>query len=108
MSSYPVLTVTTFLPLVGAAVILLVVDAREGILPQDDHIARMLRRAHGQVVVVANKADNPRVEAGAGEFHALGFQSVIPVSAEPALLLDMLENLKCLRIRRVERGRRSF
>jgi GTP-binding protein len=32
--------------------------------------------------VVANKADSPRHEHAAGEFHALGFPELIPVSAE--------------------------
>jgi GTP-binding protein len=65
-----------------AAVILLVVDAQAGVLPDDRAIADLLRRAQRQVVVVANKADHPRADALAGEFHALGFPEVIPTSAE--------------------------
>jgi GTP-binding protein len=65
-----------------AAVILFVVDAQTGIVPDDRVIADLLRRAQRQVVVVANKADHPRGDALAGEFHALGFPEVIPTSAE--------------------------
>ena len=67
-----------------AAVILFVVDAREGVLPLDLAIAELLRRAGSQVVVVANKADTPKVEAAATDFHRLGFAEVLPTSAAHA------------------------
>jgi GTP-binding protein len=65
-----------------AAVILFVVDARAGVLPADREIAGLLRRAGRQVVVVANKADHPRLEPSAAEFHGLGFETLVCVSAE--------------------------
>lgn len=65
-----------------AAVVLFVVDAREGRLPLDDDIASLLRRAAERVIVVANKADGPLQDAAASEFHALGFSEVIATSAE--------------------------
>lgn len=74
-----------------AQVILFVVDVREGILPQDHQIADLLRRAERQVVLVANKADSPEQELAAGEFHALGFDELIPVSAEHKLGMVDLE-----------------
>ena len=67
-----------------AAVIVFVVDARDGILPGDQQIAELLRRAGPQVVVAANKADNPRAEAASAEFHRLGFPEIIPTSAAHA------------------------
>jgi GTP-binding protein len=74
-----------------AAVILFVVDAQTGIVPDDRVIADLLRRAQRQVVVVANKADHPRGDALSGEFHALGFSEVIPTSAEHRRGLGDLE-----------------
>ncbi len=65
-----------------AAVILFVEDARQGPLPLDYQIADLLRRARSQVVVVANKADGPEQDATSAEFHLLGFDEVLPVSAE--------------------------
>jgi GTP-binding protein len=65
-----------------ASVILFVVDTRQGLIPLDRHIADLLRRARPQVVVVANKADGPQQDTAWAEFHALGFEDVIPVSAE--------------------------
>ncbi len=66
----------------SATVILFVVDARDGPLPQDTEIAALLRRAKSQVIVAANKADGPPQDLASGEFHALGFPEVLPVSAE--------------------------
>ena len=74
-----------------AAVIVFVVDARDGILPGDQQIAELLRRAGPQVVVCANKADNPKVEAASAEFHRLGFPEIIPTSAAHARGLVDLE-----------------
>lgn len=65
-----------------AAVILCVVDVRAGPSPLDREIADRLRAAPGAVIVVANKADGPRQEMAALEFHALGFETLIPISAE--------------------------
>jgi GTP-binding protein len=65
-----------------ASLVLFVVDAREGAMPQDTEVADLLRRGGGRVVVVANKADGPAQDVASGEFHALGFRTVIPTSAE--------------------------
>jgi GTP-binding protein len=74
-----------------AAVIVFVVDARDGILAGDQQIAELLRRAGPQVVVCANKADNPKLEAASAEFHRLGFPEIIPTSAAHARGLVDLE-----------------
>ncbi len=68
--------------LCDAAVVLFLVDVRTGLLPLDREIAARLHQASSRVVVVANKADGPQLEAQAGEFHELGFPDVIPASAE--------------------------
>jgi len=73
-----------------ADVILFVVDAHQGLLPTDEEIARYLRQRSKDVILVANKADGPRWEAAALEFHAAGFERVIPVSAEHGLGVDDL------------------
>jgi len=74
-----------------ASVILFVVDVRDGLLPLDQQIADRLRRAPAQVIVVANKADGPRLEVAATEFHALGFPEIIPTSAEHKIGIADLE-----------------
>ena len=65
-----------------SAVILFVVDARAGLLPLDREIADHLRRSARPVLLVANKVDSPRQEEHAQEFHSLGFENFVSVSAE--------------------------
>jgi GTP-binding protein len=66
-----------------ADLILLVVDAREGMSPLDLEIATLLRReGHARIIVVANKVDHSGHEITASEFFRLGFTDVLPVSAE--------------------------
>ena len=64
-----------------ADVIIFVVDVRDGMLPADQEIADKLRRGKKPVILVVNKADNARLEAGAGEFYALGLGEPMAVSA---------------------------
>jgi len=64
-----------------AAVIVFVVDAQDGVLPGDQQIADLMRRAGPQVVLAVNKADNPKLEAASADFHRLGFPEIIPISA---------------------------
>jgi GTP-binding protein len=63
-----------------ADLVLFLVDARAGLLPDDRTIAAQLRRRGKKVIVVANKAEES-VE-GTEEFSALGFDQLLPVSAE--------------------------
>ena len=64
-----------------AALIWFVADAIDGLAPDDAAIADMLRRLGRPVVLAVNKADNPRLEMNAHDFHELGFETVVPVSA---------------------------
>src|SRR3989440_11160075 len=59
-----------------------VVDARKGVTPLDEELARLLRGTGKRVVVAANKADAVNWESDAGEFHAFGFDDVFGISAE--------------------------
>ncbi|HEX9634505.1 MAG TPA: ribosome biogenesis GTPase Der, partial [Candidatus Limnocylindria bacterium] len=65
-----------------ADLILFVVDAHAGLAPLDHEVADRLRRADAPVILVVNKGDNPRREAEAAEFYALGFDPFITVSAQ--------------------------
>jgi len=65
-----------------SSLLLLMVDARAGITPLDEELARMLHSIGKQVLVVANKADAERLESHASEFYRLGFKEVFPISAE--------------------------
>jgi GTPase len=61
-------------------VVLLVVDARAGLLPDDAAIARELRRDGKRVLVAVNKVEGEG--DGTAEFAPLGFDRLLPVSAE--------------------------
>ena len=65
----------------SANVILLVVNAQEGVVPLDREVAERLRRSGKPVLVAANKVDTSRTEQDADEFAELGFEKIFPVSA---------------------------
>jgi GTP-binding protein len=64
-----------------ADLVLFVVDARAGITPGDAELAEILRRSRRDVLVVANKLDDPRRNTEALEFHRLGLGEPFPLSA---------------------------
>lgn len=70
--------------IVEADLLVLVVDGREGVVPGDREIARVMREANKPALLAVNKADDRRARAGAAEFHELGFEPVIEISAEHA------------------------
>jgi len=65
----------------AADVILLTVNAQEGIVPLDEEAAARLRKSRKPVLVAANKSDADRTESATAEFSRLGFGGVYPVSA---------------------------
>src|SRR5438477_6695994 len=62
--------------------LLFVVDAKEGLSPIDEELARMLRKSRKPVVLVINKIDNEKHEPLAAEFDSLGFEPRFSISAE--------------------------
>ena len=72
----------TALALESADAILFLIDARAGVTPLDRHFADRLRRARQPVILVANKAENIRGAAEAGEAFVLGLGEPVLISAE--------------------------
>jgi len=64
-----------------ADVIILVVDARAGVVPADSDVAQVVRSGSKPVIVAANKADNLPEMRSSAEFYELGFGEPFPVSA---------------------------
>ncbi|HEY6893655.1 MAG TPA: ribosome biogenesis GTPase Der [Rhodanobacteraceae bacterium] len=64
-----------------ADVVLLVVDARDGLLPSDRSILDRLRRAGKPVVLGVNKVDGVNEDTALADFAALGLAEVLPLSA---------------------------
>ena len=68
---------------IGAAdAIFFVIDARAGLTPTDRHFAQLVRRAGKPVILIANKAEGRKGEAGAYEGFDLGMGDPIALSAE--------------------------
>ncbi len=65
-----------------ADVILFLVDALAGIVPDDHAFATLLRKSGKPVIAVANKAERDRDGAGTYEAYQLGFGEPVPISAE--------------------------
>src|SRR5229473_1099053 len=64
-----------------ADIVLLVIDAREGVTPGDRHFARWLRRTGKPVILVANKAESRGAQGELGEAHGLGLGEPVAISA---------------------------
>ena len=69
------------LAIAEADAILFVVDAAAGLTPADEEAAELLRRATAPVIVAVNKADNPKRELEAAEFHRFGWDETYAISA---------------------------
>jgi len=61
--------------------LLLLVDAKQGLSPIDEELARMLRKSRKPIVLVINKIDDPKHEDLATDFARLGFETSISISA---------------------------
>src|SRR5205823_5785143 len=64
-----------------ADLVLFVTDAQAGVMPGDEELAAILRRAHKPVLLLANKIDDPSQDALALEFHRLGLGDPVPMSS---------------------------
>jgi GTP-binding protein len=62
--------------------LLFVVDAKDGLSPIDQDLARTLRKSRKPIVVVVNKIDDDKHESLAAEFDSLGFERIVSISAE--------------------------
>jgi GTP-binding protein len=68
--------------IVGAELLVLLVDGRDGLIPGDERIARELRETGLPVLLAINKTDDKRSQKSAMEFFQLGFDPVTEISAE--------------------------
>ena len=64
-----------------AQVLVFVVDARDGLLPQDRAILDDLRRSGKPVIAAVNKTDGVDVQNALAEFAVFGLASTLPLSA---------------------------
>jgi GTP-binding protein len=77
-----------------AAVIVFIVDGKEGLTGADREVAQMLRKSKKPVVLVVNKIDSLKDEDNAYEFYNLGIGEPIAISSSQGLGLgDMLDRV---------------
>ncbi len=78
----------------SAQLVLFMVDIRDGLVPLDEKIGRLLHKGEFDVIGVANKADTVRLFPAAAEFSKLGFGEFLCISAKnnlnKAVLLDKI------------------
>ena len=68
-----------------ADLIVMIVDARVGITPMDEHFARWLRRGKTPIVLVANKCEGRQADVNRLQAYRLGLGEPVPYSAEHGL-----------------------
>ncbi len=64
-----------------ADVVVFLVDAREGVAPQDKVIADLLRRSGRPLLLAVNKAEGMAAERASAEFHELALGTPLPISS---------------------------
>lgn len=74
-----------------ADAVVLMVDLRQGVLPADHALAAELRRTGKPVILVANKMDGLDVDAAIAEFHVLGMQPLLAISASHGRGMQQLQ-----------------
>ncbi len=64
-----------------ADLVLFVLDGKEGVMPHDKDIVSMLRKVKKPLIIAVNKIDDRKHESRAMEFHTLGIQDYVDISA---------------------------
>lgn len=75
----------------GSDLILFIVDVREELTSEDFHAADILRKSKKNVILVANKCDNPNFEEYRYNLYELGFGEPIAITALHSFGMDELE-----------------
>lgn len=61
---------------------MLLIDARAGVTPLDEHFAHLLRKGNTPIALIANKCEGRAGAQGLAEAYGLGMGDPIPISAE--------------------------
>ena len=77
-----------------SSIILFLLDARAGLLPEDREISAILRRYNKPVFYAVNKVDSQKREAEVADFYALGAETIYGISAAHGLGIgDLLDDI---------------
>ena len=85
----------TLLAIDESDIIVLVIDGRVGVLPVEEMFAKSLIKTNKSVIILVNKSEGSAGLAGLSDSASLGFDNVIPFSAEHGDgLSDLYDSLK--------------
>ncbi len=74
--------------------ILFVLDGRDGVMPHDEDVIKLLRRVRKPVIFTVNKIDDKKHEPATLDFHSLGIDKYIPISAvQGRNINELLDNI---------------
>ena len=77
-----------------AAVLVVLVDGRDGLMPADEEVVTHARRIGVPLVLAVNKVDNPQLQDRSAEFFQLAISPVVTVAAEHGLGVgDLLDEV---------------
>ncbi|MGK2855589.1 MAG: ribosome biogenesis GTPase Der [Thermoanaerobaculia bacterium] len=71
-----------------ADLVLFVVDGPDGVVSEDRDIAKALREGARNIILIVNKIDKRTGEAAVNEFHELGIERLMAISAEHGTNLE--------------------
>lgn len=79
-------------------IILLTVDAKDGLTEWDKDVANVVRKYNKPILLVVNKVDNSEILQSIYDFYSLGFDNIYPISSingsGTGELLDAIQELK--------------
>ncbi|MBW1818009.1 MAG: ribosome biogenesis GTPase Der [Deltaproteobacteria bacterium] len=74
--------------------VIFMVDGRQGLLPGDEAVAKLLRRSGKMSLLAVNKLDGPEHHHLTAEFFKLGLKAVYPISAAHGYgIRDLMEDI---------------
>ena len=77
-----------------ATFVLHLVDAKEGLMPEDHAIVEMLRKRNIEFALVVNKVDGVDADIASGDFYQIGAPKLFPIAAKQGRGIEsMLETL---------------
>ncbi len=89
----------------SANLIVFMVDIRDGLVPLDGQIARLLHKHNLDVIGVANKADSSKQFTGAAEFSQLGLGEFLCISAKNNINKNVLLDRVFERLSHIQMGK---
>jgi len=90
--------------LAEADLIVFVGDGQKGLTSADEQVINRLRKTSKPVLYTANKIDNPKIGEGLTEYHRLGMDAPLPVSALHGLGVEALKEAIIDRLPLIEEG----